>query len=182
MRKHHEGTVFQRQTGPEKGRWVATISTPAGRRSKVCRTREDAETALVTLRRANPPYHLDVTVSTASFSDLISRHLAWAAAEGWGRERTAAIMAVSLTSSRIKFGICGPCVYCGTPYASTVDHVIPQMRGGTDSPDNLVSACLSCNSAKGSSAIGDFLARKVRQGAAPTAVEPDLHVVEDMAS
>lgn len=40
------------------------------------------------------------------------------------------------------------CHYCGRP-ATTADHVIPKARGGTDDPDNLVAACVSCNSAKG---------------------------------
>jgi hypothetical protein len=40
------------------------------------------------------------------------------------------------------------CVYCGDE-ANTVDHVIPIENGGTDHPDNLVAACLRCNSAFG---------------------------------
>ncbi|HFE52841.1 MAG TPA: HNH endonuclease [Bacteroidetes bacterium] len=42
------------------------------------------------------------------------------------------------------------CQYCGTrtgPF--TVDHVIPKDRGGTDSWENLVCACVRCNSRKG---------------------------------
>lgn len=40
-----------------------------------------------------------------------------------------------------------PCVYCGAP-GGTIDHVVPVTRGGTNSPENLVSACRSCNSSK----------------------------------
>ena len=40
------------------------------------------------------------------------------------------------------------CVYCGDE-AYTVDHVIPVENGGTDHPENLVAACLRCNSAFG---------------------------------
>jgi hypothetical protein len=36
------------------------------------------------------------------------------------------------------------CVYCGDE-ASTVDHVIPTSKGGTDHPLNLVAACQLCN-------------------------------------
>ena len=36
------------------------------------------------------------------------------------------------------------CAYCGDE-ANTVDHVIPQSRGGTDDPMNLVAACKTCN-------------------------------------
>ena len=42
------------------------------------------------------------------------------------------------------------CQYCGTrtgPF--TVDHVIPRDRGGQDTWENLVCACLRCNTKKG---------------------------------
>ncbi len=42
------------------------------------------------------------------------------------------------------------CQYCGTTSGNlTVDHIIPKSRGGTDSWDNLVTACISCNNKKG---------------------------------
>jgi hypothetical protein len=40
------------------------------------------------------------------------------------------------------------CVYCGRP-ADQVDHVIPQFRGGTHFPNNLVASCANCNALKG---------------------------------
>jgi 5-methylcytosine-specific restriction endonuclease McrA len=39
------------------------------------------------------------------------------------------------------------CHYCGGR-ADTADHVTPKARGGTDSMDNLVACCRSCNSGK----------------------------------
>ena len=43
------------------------------------------------------------------------------------------------------------CQYCGASSISlTVDHVIPKSRGGEDSWENLVSACIRCNNRKGS--------------------------------
>ena len=39
------------------------------------------------------------------------------------------------------------CHYCGT-LATTVDHVIPKSRGGTDALSNLVPACARCNYSK----------------------------------
>lgn len=39
------------------------------------------------------------------------------------------------------------CAYC-PELASTVDHVVPLLRGGTNFEGNLVPACKSCNSAK----------------------------------
>ena len=40
------------------------------------------------------------------------------------------------------------CTYCGQP-AETMDHLIPRLRHGPDSADNLVPACRWCNSSKG---------------------------------
>lgn len=50
------------------------------------------------------------------------------------------------------------CCYCGRPTVerrgedddrATIEHVIPQSRGGTDSLDNLRIACRRCNWARG---------------------------------
>lgn len=42
------------------------------------------------------------------------------------------------------------CQYCGKKtHALTIDHVIPKSRGGADSWDNLVAACVKCNNKKG---------------------------------
>lgn len=43
------------------------------------------------------------------------------------------------------------CTYCGmgTP-PLTMDHIIPRSRGGTDSWENLTTACIKCNNKKGS--------------------------------
>lgn len=47
-------------------------------------------------------------------------------------------------------GFC--CAYCGAAAeegaALTLDHVLAVELGGTNAPTNLVTACLSCNSAK----------------------------------
>ena len=51
----------------------------------------------------------------------------------------------------------GRCEYCGEPtnliegdpHQATVDHFVPQSRGGTDELCNLRLACLSCNLSKG---------------------------------
>lgn len=40
------------------------------------------------------------------------------------------------------------CMYCGAP-ATTTDHIIPVVRGGSYHPENCVSACRRCNSRKG---------------------------------
>jgi len=42
------------------------------------------------------------------------------------------------------------CCYCGRgDLPLTIDHVIPKSRGGQDTWDNLVAACIHCNNKKG---------------------------------
>jgi hypothetical protein len=53
------------------------------------------------------------------------------------------------------------CRYCGkqlTRFTCTLDHVTPVAAGGTNALDNLVTACLGCNSRKHQRPVGDFLA------------------------
>lgn len=43
------------------------------------------------------------------------------------------------------------CRYCGevvTAMTATLDHIVPQSRGGPNTPENLTTACLTCNSIK----------------------------------
>jgi hypothetical protein len=42
----------------------------------------------------------------------------------------------------------GQCVYCNSSSDLTIDHKIPQSRGGDNNIDNLQIACRSCNAAK----------------------------------
>lgn len=51
-------------------------------------------------------------------------------------------------------------MYCGElfePDALTVDHVQPRVRGGDNSPGNVVTACGGCNTAKGHRKLAEFL-------------------------
>jgi hypothetical protein len=45
------------------------------------------------------------------------------------------------------------CVYCDSSYMLQLDHVKPRAKGGTDDPRNLVTACRTCNLAKGAKVI-----------------------------
>jgi 5-methylcytosine-specific restriction endonuclease McrA len=40
------------------------------------------------------------------------------------------------------------CVYCGAKDKLTLDHVIPDSRGGSHTPENLATCCSTCNSSK----------------------------------
>jgi len=53
------------------------------------------------------------------------------------------------------------CAYCGLVFeaaALSIDHVQPRMRGGDGSGGNVVTACSSCNTAKASRSLAQFLA------------------------
>ena len=54
------------------------------------------------------------------------------------------------------------CCYCGATSDLCLDHLIPRMRGGPDSPENLVTACRSCNSSKGGRDMLEWMERKNR--------------------
>lgn len=41
------------------------------------------------------------------------------------------------------------CQYCGSKRRLTIDHVMPKSRGGRDTWENLVAACVPCNNRKG---------------------------------
>lgn len=47
------------------------------------------------------------------------------------------------------------CQYCGSTKELTIDHIIPRSRGGEDSWENLVVACMSCNTRKGDKLLED---------------------------
>ena len=49
------------------------------------------------------------------------------------------------------------CVYCGSDENLTIDHVRPKCMGGVDNADNCVTACRSCNQAKGSMHVLSFI-------------------------
>lgn len=62
---------------------------------------------------------------------------------------------MAVKSKRLRFEILKrdgyQCVYCGknpTQCPLEVDHVVPEAEGGTDDPENLVTACQDCNRGK----------------------------------
>ena len=68
------------------------------------------------------------------------------------------------------------CVYCGARarpgkgaknahcWAAHLDHVLASELGGASTPDNLVTACGACNSAKRELPLSGFLADVTRRG------------------
>jgi len=48
------------------------------------------------------------------------------------------------------------CAYCESEENITLDHIIPQCKGGLDIKTNVVSCCHSCNQSKGHTAWKDW--------------------------
>ena len=46
----------------------------------------------------------------------------------------------------------------------SLDHVVPQIQGGSSQPDNLVVACISCNSTKKHMSLEVLCERLERKG------------------
>ncbi|WHX49313.1 HNH endonuclease [Paenibacillus woosongensis] len=51
------------------------------------------------------------------------------------------------------------CLWCGRP-ATTVDHIIPSSKGGSDLPHNLLASCSDCNTKRGNRTAFSYLAEK----------------------
>ncbi|WP_232729900.1 HNH endonuclease [Paenibacillus phocaensis] len=48
------------------------------------------------------------------------------------------------------------CLWCGEP-ATTVDHLMPSSKGGSDLPTNLIASCSECNSRRGNRSAITYL-------------------------
>ena len=57
-------------------------------------------------------------------------------------------MALTRRNIMIRDRFC--CQYCGCKRNLTIDHVHPQSKGGRNTWENLVTACMACNQKKGS--------------------------------
>jgi hypothetical protein len=51
------------------------------------------------------------------------------------------------------------CLWCGEP-ATTVDHLVPSSKGGSDLPHNLIASCSECNSRRGNRSAFSYLQEK----------------------
>lgn len=71
------------------------------------------------------------------------------------------------------------CQYCGTRHTSehlTFDHVIPVVKGGGRSWDNIVTCCITCNNRKGGRTPAEAGMRLIRQPREPEWSPAILHV------
>jgi 5-methylcytosine-specific restriction endonuclease McrA len=70
------------------------------------------------------------------------------------------------------------CCYCGKYVPKrqrSLDHVISRYDGGSDTPDNLVLTCISCNSTKGKKTLGEYTQYLVLEGIISYASAVNIH-------
>ncbi len=79
-----------------------------------------------------------------SSAERVKRHREKRVAAGLERQWTAPKQLRQQVYERDGFA----CVYCGSTEKLSLDHRTPEIRGGTHDPENLATACLSCNGAK----------------------------------
>ena len=65
-----------------------------------------------------------------------------------------------LIDEREKLATANACCYCGSSEDLTLDHLVPQLKGGIHSSDNLVVACRSCNSSKGALDLIEWMKKR----------------------
>ncbi|MCI3926971.1 HNH endonuclease [Paenibacillus sp. TRM 82003] len=53
------------------------------------------------------------------------------------------------------------CLWCGRP-ATTVDHIVPSSKGGSDLPQNLLASCMECNTNRGNRSAFTYLIGRIR--------------------
>ncbi|MDE0034311.1 MAG: DNA methyltransferase [Deltaproteobacteria bacterium] len=64
----------------------------------------------------------------------------------------------------VQEGLCAGCRIMFPFRNMTVDHVVPQIKGGTDHRNNLQLLCGACNSRKGTKSQEEFIAGLIRDG------------------
>lgn len=73
------------------------------------------------------------------------------------------------------------CQYCGSRNGPvTIDHIIPRDRGGQDTWENLVSACVSCNNKKGNRTPEEARLKLIRRPQKPNYIFFMRYVVSNI--
>lgn len=164
------GTVYFR---PDQGLWHGAISVGGGkRRSFYAKTEAEVRQKMADIGAplVKPSVRTPIDAHRRVVGQLLYAAVKRGRALGWDDELLVAIMAAALTPARIRYRISGPCVYCGSEFADTVDHSTPFARGGLDVPENRVSACRQCNLRKGNLTAEEFV---FARSAVKTAVVTD---------
>jgi len=140
-------SVFRRSTD---GLWAGSIYLGGGRKRWVYGHDEaDVRAKLAALGFDPPPPRPQTRLNyRAMDASVATRVVARGRRLGWSDEYLGQVLAASLLRARVLKDVVGPCVYCGSELADTVDHVTPLSRRA-DATTELVSACRACNQSKG---------------------------------
>ena len=65
-----------------------------------------------------------------------------------------------LDDEKVKLNMPKSCCYCGSEDKLSIDHLIPQKKGGQHTGDNFVWACKSCNSSKHALDMLEWMSKK----------------------
>lgn len=158
MGKHGEGTISESADGTFR----IALQIRGRRRWRRARSLIEAEQKLAKLIAAperNRTNGLRAMTRRARAIEWIGLVLDESLRRGWTRAYVSEVLAAQLAPSRIKRGVFGPCAYCGTWIAATIDHILPRERGGSDDDANLASACWTCNSRKGARTLAEWTSR-----------------------
>jgi 5-methylcytosine-specific restriction endonuclease McrA len=80
----------------------------------------------------------------------VSREFEWPSVVRLNGYRKVPYKKIILTKKNILKRDNHKCMYCGrSDLPLTIDHIIPKSKGGDDSWENLVAACMPCNNKKG---------------------------------
>ncbi len=99
------------------------------------------------------------TNPTREQADLVRQALDWAFGRTPGRKLPESEWAILSYLIYRRDG--RSCQYCGESYGPLcIDHVFPLSRGGSNDPDNLTVACVSCNSSKRDKTVSEWRGRE----------------------
>lgn len=70
-----------------------------------------------------------------------------------------------LDDERVKIEYSDVCAYCGKMTNVSIDHMIPRIKNGSNSADNLIRVCKRCNSSKGAK---DFMEWHIQKNIFPS--------------
>ena len=119
-------------------------------------------------------HHSSESIERHDFPDFAAREAALAPTPFTAARQQELRRAAYLGSTRSRLWKRSPhCRYCGVRVSrrkSTIDHVVPLSRGGTDDPPNLVLCCSSCNIRKAGMTPFQWFVYTLRMAARAAAV------------